>query len=292
MLTMALDWLAAHAGTLISVATIMVVGILIGVLLQRLVRRVMERPFGKSTAIIVGKTVRNLAIVLALFSALSAMGIRLNSILAAAGVAGVAIGFAAQTSLSNLISGIFLIGANAFRIGDIVTIGDTTGTVHNIGLLATEVRTFDNRLVRFPNEMLVKQPIINVTRFPIRRLDLRVRAAFKEDPARVMALLREVAAANPLCLDNPAPIVIFNGFGDSGMEFTLGVWFSSPDMLAVRASILCGIKACLDREGIEIPVPHIALYAGRETRPFPVECQTPPATATPPAPPATAERPS
>ena len=92
MLTMALDWLAAHARTLINVATIMVVGILIGVLLQRLVRRVMERPFGKSTAIIVGKTVRNLVIVLALFSALSAMGIRLNSILAAAGVAGVSAG--------------------------------------------------------------------------------------------------------------------------------------------------------------------------------------------------------
>ena len=143
------------------------------------------------------------------------------------------------------------------------------------------MRTFDNRLVRFNGCGGCSS---STSRFPIRRLDLPVRVAFKEDPARVMALLREIAAANPLCLDNPAPIVIFNGFGDSGMNFTLGVWFSSPDMLAVRASILCGIKACLDREGIEIPVPHIVHT--RATLILPGGCQTPPATATP----ATAER--
>ena len=275
MLAIPLNWLAAHTRTLLHVAGILAIGILIGVLLQRLARRLMERPFGKSTAIITGKAVRNLVVALAVFSALSAVGIRLNGILAAAGVAGVAIGFASQTSLSNLISGVFLIGENAFRIGDVVTIGDTTGLVHNIGLLATQVRTFDNRLVRFPNELLVKQPIINVTRFPVRRLDLPVQAAYKEDPVRVMALLREIAVANPLCLDNPAPVVIFDGFGDSAMNFTLGIWFASADLLAVRGSILCAIKARFDREGIEIPFPHLSIYAGSETRPFPVAWHPP-----------------
>ena len=269
-------WLSAHSAVLLNATGILVVGWLTALLLQRLLRRAMEGPFGHSTAILVSKVVRNLIVALTLFSALAACGIRLNGILAAAGLVGVAVGFAAQTSLSNLISGIFLIGENAFRIGDVVTIGDTTGLVHNIGLLATQVRTFDNRLVRFPNEMLVKQPIINVTRFPIRRLDIPVGAAYKEDPTRVIAVLKEVADANLLCLDDPGPIVIFNGFGASSMDFTLGVWFANADFLAVRASILCDIKARFDREGIEIPFPPISLYTGSQTQPFPVDLPPPP----------------
>ena len=273
MFTPIIAWLSAHSAVIFSAAMILAVGWVTALLLQRVLRRAMAAPFGQSTAIITGKVVRNLVMALTLFSALSACGIKLNGILAAAGVMGVAIGFAAQTSLSNLISGIFLIGENAFRIGEVVTIDGTTGTVYNIGLLATQVRTFDNRLVRYPNEMLVKQPIINVTRFPIRRLDIPVGAAYKEDPARVIATLKEIANANPLALDEPKPVVIFNGFGASSMDFTLGVWFVASDLLALRTSILCDIKTRFDSENIEIPFPHLSIYTGSETKPFPI---TPP----------------
>ncbi len=267
-------WLSTNLAAMLHVAGILAAGWLAAMLLQRVLTRAMAGPFGKPVAIMTAKVVRNLIIVLTFFSALSACGIKLTGILAAAGVAGVAIGFAAQTSLSNLISGIFLIGENAFRIGEIVTIEGTTGTVYNVGLLATQVRTFDNRLVRYPNEMLVKQPIINVTRFPIRRLDIPVGVAYKEDPARVIALLIEIANANPLALDEPAPIVIFNGFGASSIDLTLGVWFASADMLALRTSILCDIKARFDREDIEIPFPHLSIYAGSKTAPFPIDLPT------------------
>lgn len=277
MLAHIIVWLSANIAAILHVAGILTAGWLAAVLLQRVLSRAMAAHFGKSTAIMTGKVVRNLIVVLTIFSALSAFGIKLNGILAAAGVAGVAIGFAAQTSLSNLISGVFLIGENAFRIGEVVTIDGTTGTVYNVGLLATQVRTFDNRLVRFPNEMLVKQPIINVTRFSIRRLDLPVGVAYKEDPVRVIALLKEIADANPLALDEPAPIVIFNGFGASSMDFTLGVWFATADMLALRASILCDIKARFDREDIEIPFPHLSIYTGSKTAPFPIDLPARPA---------------
>ncbi len=290
MLTPITTWLTIHLPALLHVAAILSAGILAAMLVQRVLRRAMLHHFGLSTAIMTGKVVRNLIVMLTLFSALSALGIELKGFLAAAGVVGIAIGFASQTSLSNLISGIFLIAENAFRIGDVVTIGDMTGLVHNIGLLATQVRTFDNRLVRFPNEMLVKQPIVNVTRFPIRRLDLPVRVDYQEDPARVMAVLREVAAANPLCLDEPAAIVIFNGFGASSMDFTLGVWFEKADMLALRASILCDIKARFDREGMRIALPQLSVHAGRQTKPFPVAIQSDPVPVRPPAGEATAER--
>ena len=93
----------------------------------------------------------------------------------------------------------------------------------------------------------------------------------------MIAVLKEVADANPLCLDDPGPIVIFNGFGASSMDFTLGVWFANADFLAVRASILCDIKARFDREGIEIPFPHLSIYAGSKTAPFPIDLPARPA---------------
>lgn len=264
------NWLAAHSSLLLKTALVVAVGWLLAELVRRVLTGSLTKALGPQRARLGGGIARNSILVLVFLSVLWEFGIKLSALLAAAGVVGVAIGFAAQTSLSNLISGIFLLGENAFRIGDVLTIGDTTGMVHHVGLLATQVRTFDNRLIRFPNEMLVKTPITNVTRFPIRRLDLPISVAYKEDAARVMQTLEEVADANPLCLDEPKPLVIFKGFGASSVDFTLAIWFEKSDMLALRASILRDVKKRFDHEGIEIPFPHLTVYTGATTKPFPV----------------------
>lgn len=142
--------------------------------------------------------------------------------------------------------------------------------VYSIDLLSVKIRKFDNLFVRIPNETLVKTEFTNITRFPIRRFDLNIGVAYKEDIGRVMDVLRDVADNNPYCLDEPEPVLIFQGFGDSALEMLFGVWFEKADFIDVRNSLYKDIKARFDAEGIEIPFPHRTLYTGAVTEPFPI----------------------
>ncbi len=209
------------------------------------------------------------SVILALTS-LDQFGVPLSTILGAAGIASVAIGFAAQTSLSNLISGIFLIWEKPFAVEDVIKSGETTGVVVAIDLLSTKIRTFDNMLVRIPNETLIKSQTTNITRFQIRRFDINLGVAYKEDIGKVISILKDVADKNPNCLDEPEPLIVFKGFGDSALEFLFGVWFAKADFLKLRNSIQREIKERFDAEGIEIPFPHRSLYAGEASKPFPI----------------------
>jgi small-conductance mechanosensitive channel len=210
--------------------------------------------------------------VLALFtaSALRELGFSLGVLMGAAGVLSVAIGFASQTSASNLISGLFLIGERPFEVGDLITVGDTTGEVLSIDALSVKLRTFDNLFVRIPNETLIKSQVTTLTRFPIRRLDLKLGVAYKEDINRVLEVLRRVAERNLTCLDDPAPLFIFLGFGDSALEIQFSVWATRERFLDLRNTIQAEIKAAFDEAGIEIPFPHRSLYTGEVTKPFPI----------------------
>ena len=139
-----------------------------------------QTAFFVRTAIYYGGLAVMIAIVL------NQLGFKLGALLGAAGVAGIAIGFAAQTTLSNLISGLFIIGERPFAVGDVILIGTTRGTVESIDLLSVKLRTFDNLLIRIPSETLLKQEVTNVTRYPIRRFDLTLGVAYKEDVYRVV----------------------------------------------------------------------------------------------------------
>ena len=199
--------------------------------------------------------------VLTLFaiSAMRQFGFDFTVLLGAAGIVTVAVGFASQTSASNLISGLFLILERAVQPGDVVTVGGRTGEVISVDLLSTKLRTFDNLLVRIPNETMVKSEIVSLNRFPIRRFDLSVGVAYDSDLKVVQKTLFDVAHANPLCLDEPAPLLISQGFGDSSIDYTLGVWAKSEQWLTLRNSITREVKEAFDAAGIEIPFPQRTL---------------------------------
>ncbi len=205
-----------------------------------------------------------------LISALHQLGFNFSVLLGAAGIVSVAIGFASQTSASNVISGLFLIGEQPFRVGDVIRIGDTTGEVLSIDLLSVKLRTFDNLFVRLPNEQLIKSQVTTLTRFPIRRYDLQIGVAYKEDLATVSKLLMDVAERNPACLEEPKPLFIFQGFSDSALSIQFSVWASRENYLLLRNTMSEQIKNAFDQAGIEIPFPHRSLYAGSATEPFPV----------------------
>jgi small-conductance mechanosensitive channel len=202
---------------------------------------------------------------------LQELGFNLSLLLGTAGILTVALGFASQTSMSNVISGFFLIGEKPFAVGDSIKVGTTTGIVMSIDALSVKLRTFDNTYVRIPNELIIKSEVTTLTKFPIRRIDLRISVAYKEDINRVRQVLFDVADKNPLSLEEPGPLFIFRGFGDSALEIQFSVWAQREEYLNLMNSIQLEIKATFDEAGIEIPFPHRTLYTGSITEPFPVQ---------------------
>jgi small-conductance mechanosensitive channel len=192
----------------------------------------------------------------------------LTALFGAAGILGIVIGVASQTSLGNIISGLFLVSEKSFEIGDVVRIGDKSGKVFSIDLLSIKIKTFDNLLLRIPNQTVISTELINVTRFPIRRMDFKIHVAYKEDLLRVKTVLEDIARRNPVVLDEPEPLVIFQNFGTNGIEITFAVWHERDNFLKVRNSVFMEVKEVFDREGIEIPLPHVSLYAGEASKPI------------------------
>ncbi len=255
---------------ILRAAFIVLVGWVVAGLVSRNLARLARRRFDAQQVMLLRRFSFYLILGLVVVSALHNLGLNLTVLLGAAGIFTVAIGFASQTSASNLISGLFLIGEKPFAVGDVIKVGDTLGEVLAIDLLSVKVRTFENLLVRIPNETMVKSQITNLSRFPIRRLDIQVGVAYKEEIAHVRKVLARVADDNPLCLEEPKPLFIFLGYGDSALNMQFSVWARREDFLNLRNSIHEEIKNAFDAEGIEIPFPHRSLYAGSVTEPFPI----------------------
>ncbi len=257
-------WLWVRSGVILAF------GFVLAGLAGRLSLRLTEPALGKHRAIQVRRAVYYGVIALFVANALRELGFHMGVLLGAAGILSVAVGFASQTAASNLISGLFLLGERAFGVGDVIKVGDITGEVLSVDLLSVKLRTFDNLFVRLPNEQLMKSQTTTLTRFAIRRYDLQVGVAYKESLTRVREVLMQVAEANPLCLDDPPALFIFQGFADSALNIQFSVWAKRENFLDLRNSIAAEIKEAFDRNAIEIPFPHRTLYAGSATQPLPV----------------------
>lgn len=245
-------------------------GLVLGVIASRLLVRIFSTGSLAHRSVLIKRVTFYTIFGLFFAQALTGLGFDLSLLLGAAGILTVALGFASQTSASNLISGLFLLGERPFAIGDIIRIGSTIGEVLSIDLLSAKLRTFDNLFVRVPNETLIKSEIVNLSRFPIRRVDVQVGVAYKEDLNQVMDVLREVAANNPLCLQEPEPLILFQGYGDSSLNFQFSVWATREHFLDLKTSIHIEVKEAFDAHNIEIPFPHRTLYTGAITDPMPV----------------------
>ena len=259
----------------IRVIIIIFLGIPLIKIISQVIGRSLRKKHSQQTVMLVRKGILYLGLAIVFITLLNEFGFKLSVFLGALGIFGVAIGFASQTSVSNIISGLFLITEKPFEIGDIVQVGSTTGMILSIDLLSIKIRTFDNRFVRIPNETIIKTETINISRFPIRRLDLDVGIAYKEDIRKVIGILQDIASRNQYVLQEPEPMIFFNNFGDSALEIRFAIWFQKSDIMNIRKSILIDIKERFDAEGIEIPFPHLSLYTGEVTKPMPVQIVKP-----------------
>jgi small-conductance mechanosensitive channel len=221
-------------------------------------------------AVLIRRAVYYPLVLLFLAAALHQVGFNLGVLLGAAGVLTVALGFASQTSASNIISGLFLLIEQPFTIGDSVQIGGTTGEVLSIDLLSVKLRMYNNTFVRVPNESVIKSEVRTLSRFPIRRVDLKIGISYVEDLERVRELLLDLALENPLGLEQPLPQVFLEGFGDSSVELQYSVWATNQNFIALKNSLMEEVKIAFDGAGIEIPFPQRALSPAKGAGPIPV----------------------
>lgn len=268
------QWLAKIDSGLVMSIVEALLYFLVGLILARMtgrgIRQWSKSRFDIHQQLLMARIASYLVLLVFVVMGLNAIGFNLGVLIGAAGILSVAIGFASQTSASNIISGLFLVAERPFSVGDLIRIGTTTGEVLSIDLLSVKLRTFDNLFVRIPNETLIKSEVTTLTRFPIRRIDLAIGVAYKEDIKRVRKVLEQVAAGNPLCLDEPKPIFVFLGFGESSLDMQFSVWVKREKFIDLKNSIHEEIKEAFDAEGIEIPFPHRSLYTGSVTEPFPI----------------------
>jgi small-conductance mechanosensitive channel len=244
-----------HIFNFIVACIMMLVGIFISKRVDRAVARLSQ--LDTSQRLLFNKIGKYGVLTLALAAALNQLGFDLRVLLGAAGVLTVAIGFAAQTSASNLISGLFLMIERPFTVGDVVSIpvGDISGEIMSIDLLSTKIRTFTNLMVRVPNETMVKNTITNYSYFPVRRLDFNIGVSYSADLAEVEEVLRGIAKQHPLCLTDPEPIFVAAGFGDSAVKIQFFVYTMSENLTILQNDLYHQIKIVFKNKQIEIPYP-------------------------------------
>jgi len=213
----------------------------------------LSRGIGNSVAALISYAVLLLGVVIAL----SAAGFKGTQLTLIFGALGVGVGFGLQNIVNNFVSGLILMFERPIQSGDVVEIGSTSGRVGDIGMRATRIKTFDGADVVVPNGSLLSEPFTNWTLLDRhRRLEIHVGVAYGSDPRQVMELLADCAMQNPGIISEPAVSVLFNGFGESSMDFTLRAWTHDFDhWLTTRSDLLVRIHAALKQAGIEIPFP-------------------------------------
>ena len=262
-------------GQWLSALFLLLLGLLLASLAGRSAGSLLADRASRHQSAMIRRLVFYLVFLLFAMAALREEGFSLDVVLGAAGILTVAVGFASQTSASNMISGLFLLMEKPFQIGDFIEVDATIGEVVGIDLLSVKLRTPDNLYVRIPNETLIKTQVVNRSRFPIRRLDLTVGIAYAEDVERVEALLLQLAERDAICLEEPRPFVLVTDFGPSSVDLQFSYWVPKDKVLEGRSAMMVAIKKALDQEGIEIPFPHTSVYAGTHSAPFRVELLSP-----------------
>ena len=187
-----------------------------------------------------------------------------NSLVTVLGVIGVALSLSLQGSLSNLAGGITVMATRPFAVGDYVEAGGVSGTVNEIGLVYTKLKTIDNKIIFIPNGEISGEKIVNYNKQEQRRVDLTFTVSYDDDPERVKEIMRQVIGAHPKALFTPEPFVRTTSLGESSVGYTLRVWCATEDYWDLYYDLLEQVRAAFDREGVEITYNHLNVHIMKE----------------------------
>ncbi len=240
----------------ISAIAILIVGWMVSRWAGKTTRKALTRPrFDATLAIIFSTVVRYFIMIVVLVAILSQFGVQTASIIAALGAAGLAIGLALQGTLSNIAAGVMLLFLRPFQVGDFIDAEGISGTVDELGLFTTQMRTADGIYVSVPNSNIWNRQILNYSRLPTRRVNIPLGISYSDDIAKAQQVLMELMQKDSRVLQTPEPQVLVTGLGDSSVDLAIRCWSSAGDYWALLWELNKASKERLEEAGITIPFP-------------------------------------
>jgi small conductance mechanosensitive channel len=234
------------------------VGYLITRLVQHLVVRAVRRtPGGTAVEHALSRVIAIVGITLSLLTALSTVGIDINALIAALGLTSLAIGLALKDTVENAITGVLLLIQRPFKVGDVIQVSSVTGTVVDVAIRTTKIKSVDGLHVLIPNRHVYDAVITNWSYYPQRRVTMTVGVAYETDLAQAYRALSEAVTATPGVLAEPALTVSFEGFDESSIRMVFRFWIEWQNTNAVnlQTQLTQVIMDVARREGINIPFP-------------------------------------
>ncbi|MDG4851613.1 MULTISPECIES: mechanosensitive ion channel domain-containing protein [unclassified Mesorhizobium] len=249
--------IVSYSFSAIGAVILLVVGYLVAGLAERSIYAGLGHIHGFDETLrhFFSQVVRYGILILVVIMVLGQFGVQTASIIAAIGAAGLAIGLALQGTLQNIAAGIMLLALRPFRIGEYVEVGAIAGSIEEIGLFATKLRTVEGIYILAPNQTLWNQPVRNFTRNGVRRTDISLSIGSWNDIDRGQKTLLAIANAEKRIRREPAPIAFIAGLGESTVSLTLRYWTSAADYFATQIDLTKRAKLAFDNEGISIPLP-------------------------------------
>ena len=235
---------------------IIVIGRWVVKLLLKIIKAALEKTTVEETVRIFAVNLLNTLLMVIIFiAAINQLGIETTSIIAMLGAAGLAIGLALQGSLANFAAGILIVMFRPYKVGDYIEAGSAAGTVLDIQIFSTVLKTPDNKVVVVPNGTIMDSSIINYTDQATRRVDIVASCGYEDDIDKVKEILKDILNQEDRILAEPEPRIAVSELADNSVNFIVRPWVNSSDVLSVKYSILEQIKKRFDAEGISIPYP-------------------------------------
>ena len=255
------SFLSDGAGKLVSALLVLLAGMVVIRIVMTILRKFLEASKLEKAAHTLFKSVARVVMYLLLgLMVADSLGIDVTGIIALASVLTLAVSLALQNALTNVIGGFTLLYTAPFHSGDYVDIGADSGTVVEIGMTYTKLKTPDNKLISIPNSTVVVGNIVNYSVTGTRRVDISVTAVYSEPCQKVLDALIQAATHDRVMLD-PAPVSVVDSYGDSTIRYALRVWTKTEDYWDVRNTIMLNIKEIFDAQGIKMVYPHIHVVA-------------------------------
>lgn len=261
------QWIAFYGLRIVAAIVIFVVGRFAASMVRGVVRRLLERSNVDETLVsFTGSVVYVLVMAFVIIAALGQLGVHTASFVAILGAAGLAVGLALQGSLANFAAGVLMILFKPFRVGDYIEAAGTAGTVEEISIFTTELKSPDNRKIIVPNAQVTSGSIVNYSAKDQRRIDIVAGVSYGDNLDKVRKVLEEILAADERILQEPAPVIGVLELGSSSVNFAVRPWVKTGDYWSVYFSLQEQIKKRFDAEGITIPFPQqdVHLYKNEE----------------------------
>ena len=242
--------------SLLMALAILIVGRQLVKLILRLITVALEKSKVEDTVrIFVTNLLNTLLMILVFIAAINQLGIETTSIIAVLGAAGLAIGLALQGSLSNFAAGILIVIYRPYKVDDYIEAGNHAGTVKDIQIFSTVLKTPDNKIVVVPNGSIMNGSIVNYSDQDTRRVDLIISCSYEDDIDKVRSVLEDILKKEKRILKDPKPQIAVAELADSSVNFIFRPWVKRTDYLPVYYSLLEEVKKRFDKEGISIPYP-------------------------------------